>query len=134
MNDWIFWVIVIVSLIALLVLACFLFFGLLLSRLRLWRDGWERELIHYWMNRRPPDYGTVQNIIEDYFNRRNEFWTLYGQFVLSLFVILCVTILLLTRVITADAGLPILSGIGGFAIGKNISAGRTRAVAERQAE
>ena len=49
-------------------------------------------------------------MMDELLNRRNEFWMLYGQFILSLFVIVCVTILLLTGVISAEAGLPILSG------------------------
>jgi len=43
---------------------------------------------------------------------------------ISVFVVLCITILLLTRVISAEAGLSILAGVGGFAIGKGITIGR----------
>ncbi len=39
---------------------------------------------------------------------------------LSAFVISIVTILLLTRIISVKAGLPILAGIGGFAIGRGV--------------
>ena len=48
--------------------------------------------------------------------RRNEFWTSYGQVVIAALIIIVLTILLLTKTINADAGLPILSAVSGFAI------------------
>ena len=127
MESPMFWAIVLVSGISLIVLGCFLYFGFLLHKLRRYPDGLLEDILHHWINAKPPDPTLVSNLVEEYLNRRNEFWTLYGQFVLSVFVIVCVTILLLTRVISAEAGLPILSAIGGFAIGKGISAGRVTA-------
>jgi hypothetical protein len=64
--------------------------------------------------------------LADYRERRNEFWTTYGQVALSVFIVTVLTILLLTKTIEADAGLPILSGIAGFAIAKTVSTGKTR--------
>lgn len=55
---------------------------------------------------------------EDDHARVNEFWSSYGQIVISLFLIMAVSVLLILRVISAEAGLPILSGISGFAIGR----------------
>lgn len=119
-----FWIIIVVTGISLLVLACFVYFGFLLHRIRKSPDGLIERILHDWMHNRPPDPGLISNALDEYLSRRNEFWTLYGQFILSVFVIVCVTILLLTRVISAEAGLPILSGISGFAIGKGLTAGR----------
>ena len=53
--------------------------------------------------------------------RRNEFWTMYGQILIAIFLILALTILLLTKSIKEEAGLPILSAISGFAIAKGAS-------------
>lgn len=125
METSMFWVIIVVSVIGLLILACFVYFGFLLHRIRRFPDGLLEDILHHWLRNRPPDPSLISNALEEYLSRRNEFWTLYGQFILSAFVIVCITILLLTRVISAEAGLPILSGVGGFAIGKGVSAGRS---------
>jgi hypothetical protein len=42
----------------------------------------------------------------------------YGQITVAVLLLIVVTVLLLTRTIDPDAGLPILSGIAGFAIAK----------------
>jgi hypothetical protein len=47
---------------------------------------------------------------------------------LSIFIVTILAILLITKTIEADAGLPILSGISGFAIAKSVSTGKTRVV------
>jgi uncharacterized membrane protein YhaH (DUF805 family) len=54
----------------------------------------------------------------EHLSRRNEFWTTYGQITVAVLLLIVVTVLLLTRTIEPDAGLPILSGIAGFAIAK----------------
>jgi len=58
----------------------------------------------------------------DFLQRRNEFWTTYGQLLTAALIIIVLTILLLTKTISAEAGLPVLSGISGFAIAKGASA------------
>ena len=63
--------------------------------------------------------------MEQFLTKRNELWTFFGQFVLSAFVIAVIAILLLARIISAEAGLPILDGIGGFAIGKTATTARS---------
>jgi hypothetical protein len=63
-------------------------------------------------------------ILDEYLSRRNEFWTTFGQLGVSVLVVVVLTVLLLARVISAEAGLPILAGVGGFAIGKGAQAGR----------
>jgi len=64
--------------------------------------------------------------LTDYRERRNEFWTTYGQVILSVFIVTILAVLLLTKTIDPDAGLPILSGVAGFAIAKTVSTGKTR--------
>ena len=64
--------------------------------------------------------------LADYRERRNELWTAFGQIMLSLFIVTVLTVLLLAKIIEPDAGLPILSGISGFAIAKTVSASKNR--------
>jgi hypothetical protein len=66
----------------------------------------------------------VSEMLADYCARRNEFWTTFGQIILSVLIATLITALLLTKVIEPDAGLPILSGISGFAIAKTVSTAR----------
>ncbi len=56
--------------------------------------------------------------------RRNEFWSVYGQVIIAVLIIVILSILLLTKTISPEAGLPILSGVSGFAIAKGVSTGR----------
>ena len=72
---------------------------------------------------------TIRGLIEfssDSRARRNEFWIAYGQIVLSLFLVTILAILLLTKTIDPDAGLPILAAVSGFTIAKATSSGRER--------
>ena len=57
---------------------------------------------------------------DDMLRRRNKFWELFGQVALSVVVTVIVAVLLLTKTIEADAGLPILSAVVAFVIGKGI--------------
>jgi len=67
----------------------------------------------------------VTEIFSELLERRNEFWTSYGQLIIATLIIIVLTILLLTKTITAEAGLPILSAISGFAIAKGVASGRS---------
>lgn len=53
-----------------------------------------------------------------YLRERNDFWEKYGQITISVVIIVVLAVLLLTKTITPEAGLPILSAVGGFAIAK----------------
>jgi hypothetical protein len=46
-------------------------------------------------------------------------WSSYGQFGICIFLVFCVTVMLILRVISAEAGLTILSGISGFAVARS---------------
>lgn len=63
----------------------------------------------------------LSNVHSECLERRNEFWTVYGQVILAIFIVFALSILLLTKTISAEAGLPILSGISGFAIAKGVT-------------
>jgi hypothetical protein len=113
-----FSVLVLVAVVSLLVLGGLAYFAFYLNRFRVGSATHVDELLHMWLLQNPRDATLLSSLIEEWFTRRNEFWTSYGQFMLSGFVIAAITILLLTKTISAEAGLPILAGVGGFAIGK----------------
>ena len=83
----------------------------------------------YWLektNQRPTfDWRSYWEAWDEVFRLRNKFWELFGQVALSVVVSVIVAVLLLTRTINADAGLPILSAIVAFVVGKGID-GRGR--------
>jgi hypothetical protein len=54
-----------------------------------------------------------------YLDKRNNFWTTFGQIILSVFFVGVIAILLLTKVITAAEGLPILSALATYGISKS---------------
>src|SRR5436305_8510311 len=113
-----FSVLVLVATVSLLVLASLAYFAFYLNRLKIGYSAHIEDLLHMWMHQGPkPDTTFIGNVIGEWYTHRNEFWTSYGQFMLSGFVIAAITILLLTRTISAEAGLPVLAGVGGFAIG-----------------
>lgn len=134
MNEtYIFWICIIVSIIGLIILIGLILFGTILMRKSLWhRDNdyhyWEKILFH-WFEGNPNRYRDIPQHIEngytEYLQRRNEFWTAYGQIIIAVLIAIVLTILLLTKTISAEAGLPILSGISGFAIAKGVSSSKS---------
>ena len=64
-------------------------------------------------------------MVEEYLGQKNKFWEMFGQVTLSIVVVVFLTVLLLMEKIQADAGLPILSAIVAFVVGKGIG-GRDR--------
>lgn len=87
------------------------------------------EILHYWGKNGPRYSEDIPRLTHDayteYLQRRNEFWTAYGQVLLAILIVIVLGILLVTKTISAEAGLPILSAISGFAIAKGISTGRS---------
>lgn len=67
----------------------------------------------------------VNEAYADYLQKRNEFWSTYGQVVVAVFIVIILAILMLTKTITAEAGLPILSAVSGFAIAKGVSSSKS---------
>lgn len=114
--------------VCLVVLVALIFIGSSLIRARgvPWSES--KDVMLIW-----DKYGSddIVMVLEEWTAKQNDVWTSYGQFILSAFVIAVVTIMLLTKAISPEAGLPILAGVGGFAIGKSTSsrsAGRTSPV------
>lgn len=66
------------------------------------------------------------DLTTDYRERKNEFWTLYGQVILAVLIVVLLSVLLLTKTTSAEAGLPILSAISGFAIAKGVNVTKSR--------
>lgn len=136
MNDnYIFWICIILGIIVLLILAGLILFGTVLMKRSIWhRNGhpyWE-EVIFHLFDKDPNRFRDIpqhlENVYTEYLQRRNEFWTAYGQIIIAVLIALVLTILLLTKTISAEAGLPILSGISGFAIAKGVSGSKSISV------
>lgn len=89
---------------------------------------WE-DILHHWRKHGPRYYDEMPRLAHDsyteYLQRRNEFWTAYGQVLLAILIVIVLAILLITKTISAEVGLPILSGISGFAIAKGVAAAKS---------
>jgi hypothetical protein len=134
MNDsTIFYICIIVSVIGILSIIGIIYFGVIILRNQLFKgldhpSFWE-EIVH----RFPPTNQVrldelprhVVGAYQEYLERRNEFWATYGQVIIAVLIIIVLSILLLTKAISAEAGLPILSGISGFAIAKSVSGSKS---------
>lgn len=90
------------------------------------RDFFE-ELRHFLINF-GPDTRRMQGWVDgatsayqSHLEKRNDFWEHYGQVALAVLIVVVLAVLLLTKVISAEAGLPILSAVAGFAIAKSNS-------------
>jgi hypothetical protein len=62
--------------------------------------------------------------ISDAMAKREIFWTLLVQSAVSLVVVVFIAILLLLKIVSAEAGLPVLATLGGAAISQGVSSGR----------
>ena len=132
--DATFWIVVIIVGFSLVTLAGIFVFGLFI-----YGSPWRNHslahifepiamLLHSFLHTRPVDRTALEvtkeisNSIETYLDRRNKFWESFGQIALAVVFVLIVAILLLTKTIDADAGLPILTAVVAFVIGKGIDA------------
>jgi hypothetical protein len=70
-----------------------------------------------------PRYITTSYI--EFLQRTNEFWGAYLQVLVAVLLIVLLTVLLLSKTVSAEAGLPILSAISGFAIARGVSGSRS---------
>ena len=131
MDKSIYELCVLVSSVGMAAILAIMFFGFGLWRARSSNtppsDFWERLYFYFEKHGRPftslPRYATES--YAEYLQRRNEFWTSYGQILLTIVLVIILSILLLTKTISAEAGLPILSAISGFAIAKGVSVGKS---------
>lgn len=133
-ETYIFWICIIIGIIGLIILVGLILFGIILMKRSLWHNEnsflyWER-LLFDWSNRDSNNRNRdipqhLATAYTEYLQRRNEFWTTYGQIIIAVLIALVLTILLLKKTISAEAGLPILSGISGFAIAKSVSGSKS---------
>src|ERR1700726_2741277 len=63
-------------------------------------------------------------IVADVLAKKEAFWSLLIQSAVSVVVVVFVVILLLLKIVTAEAGLPILAAFGGAAISRGVSSAR----------
>jgi hypothetical protein len=130
-ENAILWFCILVAALGVLALSGILYFGLVLTRHWLWKRQPGPDLFDWLFHQMPPDRRYADQVARylseaytEHLQRRNEFWTTYGQVVIATLIIVVLSILLLTKTISAEAGLPILSGVSGFAIAKGVAMGR----------
>jgi len=71
------------------------------------------------------EWKDFKELHSDFLLRRNEFWSIFAQYLSVLVLIIVLTVLLLERVVEADAALPIMAGLVSFGIGKGIKDAKT---------
>lgn len=121
-----------VTIVGLAVVIGVIWFGRMIFRMQMgWRffdHPYLEELFMRYFKGPPPHDDVprcVSEMYTEYLQRRNEFWTSYGQVLIAVLIVIVLSILLLAKAISAEAGLPILSGISGFAIAKGVSGAKT---------
>ncbi|HGS4915591.1 TPA: hypothetical protein ACMDSS_004618 [Vibrio parahaemolyticus] len=130
LYDGAFWLSITVGLFGLAVIIGVVWFGREIFTRSLWEHFTHIEHLFHEMLRKNPHQNVsseLQAIVDscaDHRERRNEFWSVYGQIVLAIFIVVILAILLITKTISAEAGLPILSAVSGFAIAKGINSGK----------
>jgi len=135
MESLTLWASIFIAIIGLVVIAGIIWFAYILSNLqnekRFWNHPIMNEFFHNLLNRGTPydDFSRyISEIYTEHLQRRNELWTAFGQVLLAVLIVIVLSILLLTKTISAEAGLPILSGISGFAIAKGIAVGKSMSI------
>src|SRR6266446_7487699 len=106
----IFWICILVSVVGIVAIGGIFYFGLYLFRSVRARSIFDHPFLdhafHLWEKSgiRPnlPKY--LSDSFSDFLERRNEFWTTYGQVIIAALVIIVLTLLLLTKTISAEAG------------------------------
>ncbi len=126
----IFWVVIFTGVIGLVVIGAIALFA--------WRafSDKTRGFVEYEdylefldkQNIRPNIPKYLNEAYSDYLQKRNEFWSTYGQVVVAVFIVIILAILMLTKIISAEAGLPILSAVSGFAIAKGVNSTRNNTI------
>lgn len=125
---------ILLVMLGLIVVGGIVWFGFVITRAEkdsknfIHHPTWE-DILHHWRKHSPRYSDEMPRLAHDsyteYLQRRNEFWTAYGQVLLAILIVIVLAILLITKTISAEAGLPILSGISGFAIAKGVSAAKS---------
>lgn len=132
-NNLIFWISILVGIIGVVSILGIYLFGQVVLKKHVFKDlhpfrFWD-ELFHRYMKdsscRRENIPQHLAGAYSDYLERRNEFWTTFVQVIIAIVIVIILSILLLTKAISAEAGLPILSAISGFAIAKGVSGAKS---------
>jgi hypothetical protein len=121
LGDGVFWLSLAIGFLGMLVIAGVVAFAVWLKK--------QDQLV---LPNGGSDENSRRQLATYYLENCIEFWVAYGQIILAILLIVALTILLLTKTITAEAGLPILSAIAGFAIAKGTSTARLGGIAPRQ--
>lgn len=130
LNDGAFWLSVGIAVLGIVVLCGVFRFGRDIYNKTCWDSFRVKEhrlldwLLNNSPNNSPNELKALVDTYSDHRERRNEFWAIYGQVVIAILIVIILAILLITRTISAEAGLPILSAVSGFAIAKGISPGK----------
>lgn len=130
LNDGAFWLSIVVGIFGIIIIAGVIWFGREIFTKSLWDHFRHIEHLLHELIHRGPNHNVANELkavvdsYADHRERRNEFWSLYGQIVLAIFIMVILAILLITKTISAEAGLPILSAVSGFAIAKGINSGK----------
>lgn len=120
----IFWLCVLLGVFGLMVVAGIAWFGYAILWLRIFNHPYLDKLFYKYFKESHLFDGLTPHLAEsysEYLRRRNEFWNIYSQILLAVLIVTVLAILILSKAISAEAGLPILSGVSGFAIAKGVS-------------
>lgn len=124
--DQVFWLCLIVTGFGAALVWAIVWFGRRIfenSEAKLWEFD---RIIEIWKARGSPSLSRYfVDVLTESLQRRNEFWTIYGQVVVAVLIIVILTVLLLTKTISGEAGLPLLSAVSGFAIAKGVNSNRS---------
>ncbi len=130
LNDGAFWLSIFFGVLGIIVIAGVIWFGKQIYTATLWDAIRVKEsrLIDMLLGNSPHNSANELKALVDSYadhrDKRNEFWSIYGQTVLAVFIVITLAILMITKTISAEAGLPILSAVSGFAIAKGTSSGK----------
>ncbi len=130
LNDGAFWLSVFFGILGVIVIAGVIWFGKQIYTASLW-DALrvkESKIINFLLSNSPNNSANelkaLVDLYSDHRDKRNEFWLIYGQTILAIFIVVTLAILMVTKTISAEAGLPILSAVSGFAIAKGASSNK----------
>lgn len=130
LNDGAFWLSIMLGIFGIIIVGGVIWFGREIFTRSLWEYLRHMEHLLHELILKSPNHNTANELkaivdsYADHRERRNEFWTVYGQIVLAISIVVILAILLITKTISAEAGLPILSAVSGFAIAKGTNSGK----------
>jgi hypothetical protein len=116
------WGIIFCSALAVIALALFFALGFLVRDQLFVEDDRDRSIFRWALSAGvpPEDLGEAfRDVVGEVVRGRNEFLSIYGQLLVATVVVAVIAILLLVKVIGASAGLPIITGIVAFTLGKS---------------